>query len=89
MQFAMLAMIMLFLLYGAFGVVHQFSMSTLSADLSPEEMRLEIQELYASILMRLLAIFLLGPKKSGEEYTHDDMALFSILAPSNIEPLPL
>ena len=60
MQFLMLSAIMVFLLYGSFELFRQFSLSAASGDLSPEQLKLQLKTLYASLFMRLLVIFLAG-----------------------------
>ncbi len=60
MQFFMLSAILLFLLYGSFELFHQFSLSAASGDTSPEQLKLQLKSLYASLFMRLLVIFLTG-----------------------------
>jgi hypothetical protein len=60
MQFFMFAAIMLFLLYGSFQAFDQFSLSSTGADLSPEQLKLQLKEFYAGLFLRLLLIFLIG-----------------------------
>jgi len=60
MQFFMLAAIMLFLLYGSFQLFHEFSLSAHELESDPAQLKLQLKELYASLFMRLLAVFLGG-----------------------------
>jgi len=60
MQFCMFAAIMLFLLYGSFQAFDQFSLSSANADLTPEQLKLQLKEFYAALFLRLLLIFLIG-----------------------------
>ena len=60
MQFFMFAAIMLFLLYGSFQLFNQFSVSSGGAELTPEQLKLQLREFYAALFLRLLLIFLIG-----------------------------
>lgn len=60
MQFFMFAGIMLFLLYGSFQAFDQFSLTSVSQDLTPEQLKLQLKEFYAALFLRLLLIFLIG-----------------------------
>ncbi len=60
MQFCMFAGVMLFLLYGSFQAFDEFSLSSSGADLSPEQLKLQLKEFYAALFLRLLLVFLIG-----------------------------
>jgi uncharacterized protein involved in cysteine biosynthesis len=60
MQFVMLSMVLLFLLYGAYQIVQEFSLETIDQTLSPHLMRAELQAVYAALFARLLIVFLIG-----------------------------
>ena len=60
MQFFMFATIMIFLLYFSFQAFDQFSLSSTSDHLTPEQLKLQLKEFYAGLFLRLLLIFLIG-----------------------------